>query len=103
MKVIGDVTPKFDEEGNTVNVNYVGGCIIMLTSREASIFRDLQKAAKSEKWRFPFPDERTKPDDIKMDTLFWLVRQFTEAKFAINEFKGTIERLDDILMKAEAR
>lgn len=102
MQIIGDITPKFDEEGNTTNVNYVGGCIIMLTSREASIFRDLQKAAKGEKWQFPFPDERTKPDDAEMDTLFWLVRQFAEAKFAINDFKEAINRLDDMLMKSKA-
>jgi hypothetical protein len=65
------------------------------------IVRLLQEASKGHNYHFKFPVEHSKPNDIEMDNLFWLVLQFAEVKFAVNEFKSAIDKLDDILMKSE--
>lgn len=100
MKVIGEVAAKFNKEGQVEDRDYLGGSIVMLNQREMSVLQQLQEAAEGYKWRFTGIPQS--PDDIKMDDLFWLVRCFTETKFAINEFKGAIDRLDDILMNGGA-
>ena len=102
MKVIGEVAAKLNEEGEAENKDYLGGSIVMLSQREMVILRQLQDAANGHKWHFVGIPASHITDDVEMDNLFWLVRQFIEAKFAINEFKGAIERLDGIMMKAEA-
>ena len=102
MKTIGDVAAKFDDEGKATNADYLGGCIVMLTRREADILYKLQEAAKGDQWHFSSSDVHVRPDDIIMDNLFWLVLQFAEAKFSVNEFKKAIETLDALLMKPAA-
>jgi len=100
VKTIGEVTPVFaDGSGHVEDTIYLGGSIVMLSRSEVKVLRMLQDACEGDTFNWSLMDNRNNPDNIEMSNTFRLVYEFSIAKFAINEFKGTVDRLDDILMK----
>jgi hypothetical protein len=95
MKIIGSVIPEIIEPGELANAEYAGGVIVMLTEREAAILASLQIVWDGDIFKFP-----NRPRDIEereMSNAFCAVRSFVEAKFAINEFRNSINNLDDMI------
>jgi len=99
MKVIGKIPAKFTDAGEVENADYVDGSIVMLSHAEVITIKQLQDAYNGDtfNWRVA----RGEFDNIEMSDAFRLVSKFASAKFAINEFRETIDRLDEILMKED--
>jgi hypothetical protein len=89
MKTIGSVQPEYNERGEITNHFYIGGSIVILSEREARHLALLQVAWDDDVFRFP-------PGTHKA---FRAIRVFTEAKFAINEFRDTLALLNNLLIK----
>lgn len=98
--MIGDVKLEVTESGELANAAYAGGVIVMLTKQEAAILASLQMAWDGHIFRFP--DHPRDIEKREMSDAFWAVRSFVQAKFAINEFRDSINYLDDILIKGLA-
>jgi hypothetical protein len=97
MKIIGNVQPEYNEGGEVINSSYIGGSIAMLSERETNLLALLQLAWDGDIFRFP--PGRFNADERDMSDAFKAIRAFTEAKLAINEFRETINLLDDLLIK----
>ncbi len=104
MKVIGnfvpdqkDIDPKDEQRYlESDRYKYKGGGIVLLSQHEMGALDMLQKACNGLENQYPH-FEWGKPDNVMIDDLFMLVYRFAEARFAINDFKDTIERLESIL------
>ena len=98
MKVIGkvDYIRKDEETGVSYGDEYLEGGIVLLSRHEMGALDMLQKACNGLENQYPH-FEWGKPDNVMIDDLFMLVYRFAEARFAINDFKDTIERLESIL------
>jgi len=100
VKVIGKIHHQVDDQGYIADdrdsIEYLGGGIVLLSQQEMGALDMLQKACNGLESRYPH-FEWGKPDNVMMDDLFMLVYRFTEAKFAINDFKFAIERLESVL------
>jgi hypothetical protein len=100
MKVLGSVNPEYDENGEVVNTDYMGGTIAMLTEREMTQLNLLQQAWDDK--IFKFPPSRYEADERSMDDAFKAIRCFVETKFALNEFRACINDLDSLLVKGKS-
>jgi len=97
MKIIGTIPAKFTDAGEIENTDYLDGSVVMLSRAEVVMIDRLQEACSGDvfNWRNAHGDF----DDIEMSNIFRLVYEFANAKFAVNEFREAIDRLDDLLMK----
>jgi hypothetical protein len=95
MKKIGNVTPEIIEPGKSLDMEYVNGIIVMLTEREAVILASLQMAWDGD--TFIWQNRPGIIEEKEMSGAFYAVRSFVEAKFAINEFRNSINNLDDMI------
>jgi hypothetical protein len=96
MKVIGYIKPEYNDEGEVVNGDYVNGGLVALSESELSVLGLLQSAWDGETFRAYINMRDT--DNRMLSDAFKAVRCFVEAKFALNEFKNSINNLDDVLM-----
>jgi hypothetical protein len=97
MKTIGSVQPEYNERGEITNHFYIGGSIVILSEREARHLALLQVAWDDDVFRFP--PGTFDVDERDMHKAFRAIRVFTEAKFAINEFRDTLALLNNLLIK----
>ncbi len=103
MKTIGYIEPAFttdDGEITMLDPEYEGGTIVQLTQRETALLIKLQDAWDGGVFRWP-PSDNEKLDEREMNSAFKAIQSFIEMKFAVNEFRNTIDRLDDLLKNGE--
>lgn len=102
MKIIGTVEPVYtDEAGHVEDATYLGGAIVQLTIQEIKLLKMLDDAWKGHisTW---LPDRRPiTMDEVDMSNRFKAIRVFVETRYALNEFKAAISKLDGILIEAE--
>jgi hypothetical protein len=94
MKSIGYI-----ESGGNTEQKYIGGSIVMLTQREMALLLMLQDAWDGAVFRWPPAKNEKLSDDNEMSDIFKAIHCFIEAKLAINEFKKTIDDLNDLIME----
>ena len=105
MKIIGQITPEYEESeeyGKVVtNGGYVNGYIIAFTPAEVSVLRMLQEAIEGDIYQWFTEDQLRPPKEGGIDKALWLVYQFVKARFAVNEFRAAVAGLDETLMKLD--
>lgn len=99
MKVIGSVaTLDKDENGEYRDTAYMGGSIVMLNEEETRYLGLLQAAWSGAAYRNDI-GIRNRLQSENMSDAFKAVHSFVDAKFAVNEFREMIDRLDNILLE----
>ncbi len=98
MRVIGTVEPEKSHQLAEISQDgeYLGGSVVLLSPYEMKAIKMLQDACKGLKDDYHLM-EWGKPENAMIDDLFMLVYRFAETKFAINDFKDKIERLENVL------
>lgn len=96
MKILGSISPEYNEVGEVINAPYVMGAIVAMTEREVKTLALLQEAWDGDVFH---PGVfREKIDSIEMDKQFQAIRAWVEAKLALNEFRQVIDDLDSLLI-----
>lgn len=108
MRIIGRIELKFNHEAQTVeNGLYADGYIVELTSYEISVLKYLQDACEGLSWKATdmYNDyaARHKPEDIDMSEAFGLIRVFAETKFAVNDFRKMVDKLEDTIGRLDKK
>lgn len=103
MKVIGRIEPSFikDTDGFDIvgNAEYVDGYVVQLTRVEAHIVRMLQESLDG----YTYSNFASsggglgKPKDGGLSHAFALVWEFANTRFAVNEFKDMVSRLEETM------
>lgn len=99
MKILGGISPEYDEDGEVINASYMGGAIVAITEKEGRFLALLQAAWKGGTFRWDL--NAREADNCEMDDQFKAIHAWVEAKFALNEFKSVIDDLDGLLMGKE--
>jgi hypothetical protein len=105
MRTIGRVELRVNSDGMTEDAEYVDGLIIELTRREAYILKLLQDSCAGNSWTIDtiMNDYHSKPEDANMEALFGLVYAFTQARFAINDFKKIVNHLEETIIRLDRK
>lgn len=105
MKVIGRIEPEYEHDekyGRIVtNAGYVNGSIIAFTAAETNVLGRLQDAIEGNIYDWFKDGDLRPPKEGGIDKALWLVYQFVQARFAVNDFARTVERLDETLMRLD--
>ena len=100
MKVIGGITPDFqDNDGRVSNGDYLGGSIVMLSKAEMMVLEMLQSSLKGDQddWLNRSQFRSSVDTNVVMDDAFSLVLIYARSKFAVNEFKSSVEWMEGLL------
>ena len=100
MQIIGDIIPKFDDDGEVTNPGYAGGVLVQLSRSEARILAELKLALDGHEWDYSRLIN-AKLSDYEISEVLLIIRVFIEAKFAINQMKNTVDELENILTGLE--
>jgi hypothetical protein len=98
VKVLGVIKPEFSDEGHVMNLEYMEGSIIALTATEMRLLRAIQDASDGYAWNWEMVDVPSgNLENRLMDKAFLCIYNWVIAKFAINDFQLTIDKLRDQL------
>lgn len=101
MRVIGRVEGIFTDSGECLNIDYLDGSIVELTSREVHILKALQDSCANRNWKSIDMFHHERLDNADMAETFDLIWMFTKTRFAVNDFKSTVNELEEILSRLD--
>jgi hypothetical protein len=103
VKVLGTIKPEFDNEGRVMNSEYIKGSIVTLTATEMRLLRAIQDASDGYAWDWEKVDVPSgNLENRLMDKAFLCIYNWVIAKFAVNDFQLTINKLRDRLEYLES-
>lgn len=101
MKILGSISPEFNDNNEVINAQYINGKIIAFTHREVSILSMLQMANENIGLDWSKYDMFKSPTNDDISDAMKCVWAFVEARFQINKFQETINYLRDMLTKID--